>query len=54
MDVHKALHHQQYPNSRRITLENVPDGIYELVAIPLKIEAADGSPVRALLKPMDK
>ena len=29
---------------------NVPDGDYELIALPLKIEGGDGSPVRAILR----
>jgi arylformamidase len=32
-----------------IVLDNVKEGIYELIALPLKIEGADGSPVRAVL-----
>ncbi len=30
--------------------EDVPDGEYELIALPLKIEGGDGSPVRAILR----
>jgi arylformamidase len=33
-----------------VTLVNVPAGIYELCALPLKIVGADGAPVRALLR----
>jgi arylformamidase len=33
-----------------LNLSGVPDGLYELSAIPLKIEDADGSPVRAVLR----
>ncbi|MBI3555048.1 MAG: cyclase family protein [Deltaproteobacteria bacterium] len=32
-----------------IVLDRVPDGIYHLVALPLKIKGADASPVRAVL-----
>lgn len=32
-----------------IVLENIQEGIYKLIALPLKIEGADGSPVRAVL-----
>lgn len=32
-----------------LALANVPDGMYQLVALPLKIRGADASPVRAIL-----
>ena len=32
-----------------VVLEHVPDGIYTLIALPLRIEGADASPVRAVL-----
>ncbi|AYC30192.1 arylformamidase [Paenisporosarcina cavernae] len=32
-----------------IVLGDLTDGVYELIALPLKIEGADGSPVRAIL-----
>lgn len=33
-----------------LLLTGVPDGNYELIALPLKIEGGDGSPVRAILR----
>ena len=33
-----------------VVLEGVPEGRYELIALPLRIEGADASPVRAILK----
>jgi len=33
-----------------ITLAGVPDGIYELIALPLRLEGFDASPVRAILR----
>lgn len=33
-----------------LVLDDVPEGTYELIALPLKIEGADGSPVRAILR----
>lgn len=33
-----------------LLLTGVPDGRYELIALPLKIEGGDGSPVRAILR----
>ena len=35
-----------------LVLEGVPDGIYELIALPLKLEGFDASPVRAVLRPL--
>lgn len=32
-----------------IILDDIQEGIYKLIALPLKIEGADGSPVRAVL-----
>jgi arylformamidase len=33
-----------------LRLANVPDGLYELIALPLKLEGFDASPVRAILR----
>lgn len=33
-----------------LVLDGVPDGRYELIALPLKIAGGDGSPVRAVLR----
>ncbi len=33
-----------------VRLEAVPDGVYELIALPLKLVGFDGSPVRAVLR----
>jgi len=33
-----------------IVLEGVPEGIYELIALPLRLEGFDASPVRAVLR----
>jgi len=32
-----------------LVLDDIKEGIYQLIALPLKIEGADGSPVRAVL-----
>jgi arylformamidase len=32
-----------------IVLQDVPDGVYTLIALPLRIQGADASPVRAVL-----
>ena len=33
-----------------IRLDAVPEGLYELIAVPLKLVGFDASPVRALLR----
>ncbi|MCA1029803.1 arylformamidase [Bacillus timonensis] len=47
-------HHQLLANDihilEGIVLDDVDEGIYELVALPLPLQDADGSPVRAILK----
>lgn len=53
MEIHKALYFNRIHILEGITLKDVPDGIYELAAIPLKIEGADGSPVRAVLRSLE-
>jgi len=37
-----------------VVLKDVPDGRYNLIALPLKIKNADASPVRAILTPLEK
>jgi len=36
-----------------IVLDGVPDGLYELIALPLKLVGFDASPVRAVLRSID-
>jgi arylformamidase len=36
-----------------VVLEGVPEGVYELVALPLRLVGFEGSPVRAVLRPLD-
>ena len=36
-----------------IVLRQVPAGLYNLVALPLKIQGGDASPVRAILLPIE-
>jgi arylformamidase len=47
---HNALLRNQICILEGLDLSGVPDGIYELVALPLKIAGGDGSPVRAALR----
>jgi arylformamidase len=47
-------HHQLLHHSLRVlenlVLDDVPEGDYELIALPLKLMTADASPVRAVLR----
>ncbi|MCL4247785.1 MAG: cyclase family protein [Anaerolineae bacterium] len=47
---HHALKAHKMVNLECLYLRGVPDGDYELVALPLKLDAACGSPVRAILR----
>jgi arylformamidase len=47
-------HHQLLARNMRVleclVLDEVPEGDYELIALPLKLMRADASPVRAILR----
>lgn len=47
---HHALRQHGLANLETLCLRGVPDGLYELVALPLRLDAACGSPVRAILR----
>jgi arylformamidase len=47
---HHAIQRFGMVNLENLSLRNVPDGDYELIALPLKLDAACGSPVRAVLR----
>ncbi len=47
---HKAMRHNGIALVENLIFNNIPDGEYELIALPLKIEKGDGSPVRAILR----
>ena len=47
---HNALRRNGIAILEGLLLTNIPDGNYELIALPLKIEGGDGSPVRAILR----
>ncbi len=50
LESHLCVHRNNMAILEGIVLEHVPVGIYELIALPLKIEKADASPVRAVLR----
>jgi arylformamidase len=37
-----------------LVLKDVPDGLYELIALPLRLVGFDASPVRAVLRPLPR
>jgi arylformamidase len=47
---HHAVKRLGMVNLENLMLRGVPDGDYELIALPLKLDAACGSPVRAILR----
>jgi arylformamidase len=49
LPMHKAMNRNGRFILEGIVLDDVPEGIYQLAALPLKITGADGSPVRAVL-----
>ena len=50
---HHALYRHGIVNLEHLMLKDVPDGDYELIALPLKLDLACGSPVRAVLRTLD-
>ncbi|ANC78298.1 arylformamidase [Fictibacillus phosphorivorans] len=51
---HHALYEHNIQILEGLVLDEVPEGVYELVALPLALEEADGSPVRAILREITK
>jgi arylformamidase len=47
---HAALWRHGMFNLENLLLRGVPDGVYELIALPLRLDAACASPVRAILR----
>lgn len=47
---HHALRRRGMVNLESLYLRDVPDGDYELIALPLKLDLTCGSPVRAILR----
>ncbi|WP_369405076.1 hypothetical protein [Piscibacillus salipiscarius] len=50
LDTHHSLLQNGVHILEGLTLTDVKPGMYRLTALPLKIEGADGSPVRAILE----
>jgi len=52
LEAHHALARHGLYNLESLCLRDVPDGDYELIALPLKLSGACASPVRAILRPL--
>ena len=50
LDSHHALLRLNLRVLENLVLDNVPEGDFELIALPLKLTTADASPVRAVLR----
>jgi arylformamidase len=50
---HHRLYAHDISNLESLKLAGVPDGVYELVALPLRIADVCGSPVRAILRTIE-
>ena len=55
-DKELEAHHQLFKHGvhilENVVLDHVADGDYELIALPLALTDADGSPVRAVIRPI--
>lgn len=50
LDIHHKLHQNDIMIIENVVLEEVKPGLYDFIALPLKIKDADGSPVRAAIR----
>ena len=53
MDAHLALNENGVMILENIVLDTVEPGDYELIALPLPLAESDGSPVRAVIRPIE-
>ena len=49
LESHRAIAERDMAILGGLTLRGVPDGVYTLLALPLKLEGADAAPVRAAM-----
>ena len=50
LDSHQLIRCRDLRVLENLVLDEVPEGDYELIALPLKLTTADASPVRAVLR----
>lgn len=53
LDAHHALARGGVAILEGLVLDGVPEGVYELIALPLKLAGLDASPVRAVLRRLE-
>lgn len=53
LDAHHALVRGGVAILEGLILDGVPEGVYELIALPLKLAGLDASPVRAVLRSLE-
>ncbi|TDQ43939.1 arylformamidase [Tepidicella xavieri] len=53
LDSHQVIRRRDMRVLENLCLDAVPEGDYELIALPLKLMTADASPVRAVLRTLD-
>lgn len=53
LDAHHALFRGGTAILEGLVLDGVPEGVYELIALPLKMAGLDASPVRAVLRSLE-
>jgi len=53
LPAHQAFLRHNLAILEGLVLKQVPEGIYELIALPLKLQGFDASPVRAVLRLLD-
>jgi arylformamidase len=50
LESHQVIRRRNLRVLENLVLDDVPEGDYELIALPLKLTTADASPVRAVLR----
>lgn len=53
LDAHHALYASRIHILENIVLDEAAEGLYDCIALPLRIDGADGSPVRAVIRPIE-
>ncbi|MDG5976341.1 arylformamidase [Hydrogenophaga taeniospiralis CCUG 15921] len=53
LDSHQVIRRRGLRVLENLLLDDVPEGDYELIALPLKLATADASPVRAVLRSLE-
>jgi arylformamidase len=54
LDSHQVIRRLDLRVLENLVLDEVPEGDYELIALPLKLVSADASPVRAILRQLHR